>query len=345
MPGSGIWWVRYFDSEGKKHREKVGRKSDAQALYHRRKSEIRAGAKLPVNIRSKGTTFETIANAGLEWSRQHKRDFHNDELRIPKLVADLGHRAADSLRPAELDAYITAHAAAPATQNRLRALFSLIYREALRNGTVASNPARLVRMRTVNNARIRWLTDTEESTILKNMPDHPLYRAAVIIALHTGMRREEQFSLGWEQVNMAIRDIHLTRTKNGSDRHIPINSVCLPAIRCLRPHKSGPVFRSPRTGERLQSLKKIFERAVIESKLQGVTWHTLRHTFISRLVMAGVDLRTVMALAGHKTMAMTIRYSHLAPEHTMAALERLVPPKVSKQVTPVVTPRKNGRSL
>lgn len=54
------------------------------------------------------------------------------------------------------------------------------------------------------------------------MPDQPLYRAAVIIALHTGMRREEQFSLGWEQVNMATRDIHLTRTKNGSDRHIPI---------------------------------------------------------------------------------------------------------------------------
>lgn len=166
----------------------------------------------------------------------------------------------------------------------------MIYREALRNGTVDSNPARLVRMRTVNNARIRWLTDTEESTILKRMPDHPLYRAAVIIALHTGMRREEQFSLGWEQVNMATRDIHLTRTKNGSDRHIPINSVCLPALQCLKPRKSGPVFRSPRTGERLQSLKKIFERAVIESKLQGVTWHTLRHTFISRLVMAGVDL-------------------------------------------------------
>ena len=108
VPGSGIWWVRYFDSERKKHREKVGRKSDAQALYHRRKSEIRAGAKLPVNIPAKGTTFEAIANAGLEWSRQHKRNFHNDELRIPKLIADLGHPEADSIKPAELDAYITA---------------------------------------------------------------------------------------------------------------------------------------------------------------------------------------------------------------------------------------------
>jgi site-specific recombinase XerD len=55
----------------------------------------------------------------------------------------------------------------------------------------------------------------------------------------------------------------------------------------------------------------------------GMTWHTLRHTFISRLVMAGVDLRTVMELAGHKTIQMTMRYAHLAPGHAAKAVEKL----------------------
>src|SRR5207253_6509019 len=48
-----------------------------------------------------------------------------------------------------------------------------------------------------------------------------------------------------------------------------------------------------------------------------------RHDFASRLVMAGVDLRTVQELMGHKTIQMTVRYAHLAPKHQLAAVQRL----------------------
>lgn len=57
--------------------------------------------------------------------------------------------------------------------------------------------------------------------------------------------------------------------------------------------------------------------------LQNFTWHCLRHTFASRLVMAGVDIRRVQELLGHKGLQMTVRYSHLAQKHTLAAIERL----------------------
>lgn len=57
--------------------------------------------------------------------------------------------------------------------------------------------------------------------------------------------------------------------------------------------------------------------------LQDFTWHCLRHTFASRLIMAGVDLRTAQELMGHKTIQMTCRYAHLAPKHQLAAVERL----------------------
>jgi len=59
--------------------------------------------------------------------------------------------------------------------------------------------------------------------------------------------------------------------------------------------------------------KEWFGRACEEAKIAGVTWHTLRHTFASRLVMAGVGLKEVQELMGHKTITMTARYAHLAP--------------------------------
>jgi site-specific recombinase XerD len=59
------------------------------------------------------------------------------------------------------------------------------------------------------------------------------------------------------------------------------------------------------------------------NSLRDVTWHIFRHTYISRLVMAGVDLRTVQELAGHKDIKMTVRYAHLAPAHKLAAVDRL----------------------
>jgi len=58
-------------------------------------------------------------------------------------------------------------------------------------------------------------------------------------------------------------------------------------------------------------------------KVKDVTWHIFRHTYISRLVMAGVDLRTVQELAGHKDIKMTVCYAHLAPAHKLAAVDRL----------------------
>jgi len=66
--------------------------------------------------------------------------------------------------------------------------------------------------------------------------------------------------------------------------------------------------------------------ALQQEKIEGVPWLTLRHTFASRLVMAGVDLKTVQELMGHKAIAMTARYAHLAKTHKLQALESLVLP-------------------
>jgi integrase len=70
------------------------------------------------------------------------------------------------------------------------------------------------------------------------------------------------------------------------------------------------------------------------SRLEGYVWHSNRHTFASRLVMAGVDLRTVQELGGWRSLAMVMKYAHLAREHRLAAVEALVrAPELSRNYT------------
>jgi site-specific recombinase XerD len=85
------------------------------------------------------------------------------------------------------------------------------------------------------------------------------------------------------------------------------------------------LFHSKRDGL-IKNPRKWFATALEQAEIEDVTWHTLRHTFASRLVMAGVDLKTVQELMGHKTIAMTAQYAHLAPTHKLQALETLVRP-------------------
>ena len=72
-----------------------------------------------------------------------------------------------------------------------------------------------------------------------------------------------------------------------------------------------------------QKIKKSFFTAVKKSAILGFHFHDLRHTFTSQLVMAGVGLNTVRELLGHKSLEMTIRYSHLSPDHKKRAVDVL----------------------
>ena len=72
MPGSGAWWICYFDQFGRKRREKAGTKSAAILLYRKRKQQALEGKKLPEKLRRPTVGFVEIARDALEYSRTTK---------------------------------------------------------------------------------------------------------------------------------------------------------------------------------------------------------------------------------------------------------------------------------
>jgi site-specific recombinase XerD len=329
VPGSKIWWIRYADSTGRIRREKAGTKGAAIDLYRKRKTEALQGKKLPENLRTPTVGFAELVHDALAYSKTHKRTYEDDAQRTPWLVSAFRDRSADSITPRDLEHHVARIAEergwAPASVNRYRALISLIFRLGIENGKVKENPARLVKPRAVNNARTRWLSPEEEANLRRAIETrYPEHIAELALALNTGLRRGEMYSLTWENVNLFRRVLTIPRSKNGETRHVPINSVALSALVELRKrgNGTGQVVRNLQ-GDPLSDPRHWFEPALCVAEIRGFSWHCLRHTFASRLVMAGVDLRTVQELLGHKSIAMTVRYSHLAPEHTLAAVERL----------------------
>ena len=317
-PGSGVWWVRYRDKSGKLHREKAGRKSDAIALLNKRRNEIRIGAKLPDNRRSDGVRFSALADAIETFSEAHHRDKRSVLTRLRKIRPDFDGRIANTIKPEEIDAWLSANTSTPATSNRYRALFSLVFREALRNGKVTSNPARLVRQKREENGVIRWLTDKEEAALRAVIPAEHL--PELDISLGTGMRLSEQYGLRWANVSLDRREVALGRTKNYSGRTIPMSASVEAAFHWLKE-------RAPKAKSHdliFDTMPRAWwEEALAVSKVKNYRWHDNRHTFCSRLAMKGANLKVIQTLAGHKTITMTARYAHLDDSALRAAVDML----------------------
>jgi integrase len=149
----------------------------------------------------------------------------------------------------------------------------------------------------------------------------------VAVAVHTGLRRAEQFHLRWEDVDFANGILTVPLAKHGGARRVPMNDTVRDFLRAQPSRLKGTYVFPSLTGETpldaCNFVRRVFLPALAKASIEGFRWHDLRHTFASRLAMAGVDLRTVQELMGHKTLAMTLRYAHLSPAHQRDAVQRL----------------------
>jgi len=333
------YWIRYVDATKKYRREKVGPLTRtmlriATELVEKRRTEARLQIKMPERFRAKPFTFDEAAKLARFGPKDYKATI---------VCEEFGDRSLDSISVEDINRWLDSHESwQVSTRNRYLAVLKKVFRLAEESGKVTKNPARLIRMKQENNARVRYLNQHRPAKTkldwLKPHEDEESRLRAVIardysrhlpefeVALNTGLRRGEQYGLTWDCVNFERKLLTIPRSKNGRTRHVPLNSVAVAMFKSLLSgmERSNRVFLPTKGKRALQSNRHWFSKACELAGVADFTWHDLRHTFASRLVMAGVDIRTVQELLGHSSINVTVRYSHLAPDHQLAAVERLV---------------------
>jgi integrase len=216
---------------------------------------------------------------------------------------------------------------APIRANRELAVLKTLYNKCIAWGVhKGENPVGKVKLRKEERTRLRFLEIEEEARLLAATKEP--WRSLILIGIHTGLRiQAEALTLRWSSVDLkrATLTVEAAYAKNGRTRTVPLDSVAMDVLRILKAKAKSdesPVFMKD-DGSPYRTIGSMFQRACRRANVCRVSPHTLRHTFASRLVMAGVDLRTVQELGGWRTIGMVERYSHLSPQHKAQAIERL----------------------
>ncbi len=195
--GSGIWWVRYADNFGRIHREKVGPKGLARDVYAKRKLEVREGRFFPENLRRRREMlFEDMVKLFLEdHSKVNKRSWRDDHYRAKVLVDFFGDKPLSETTTQDIERFKArlAQRVSQATVNRYLTLLKTIFNKAVQWEKTKANPAKGVKLFRENHRTFRFLTDEEETKLKAIM--RPAHWTLVEFAIHTGLRRGEQFNL------------------------------------------------------------------------------------------------------------------------------------------------------
>ena len=239
-----------------------------------------------------------------------------------------GALGLDQLSNKTLEDYLTErlHDVTLATVSKELGILKSAYARALRWDWVSTTPFRGIALNQEGEARVRWLTDDEATRLVATVA--PWLRDLILVGLDTGLRRSNLVGLQWawlhDQGTVLLVPRQHVKAKKVTVM-IPLTTRAASILQRQVRHGNTPHVFTQSDG-RAYSLEQVgmaVIRAAKQAQLPGVSLHTLRHTFISRLVQAGRPLPEVAALAGHRDIKMTMRYAHLAPSHLRAGIDAL----------------------
>ena len=193
--------------------------------------------------------------------------------------------------------------------------------------------------------RLRWLKPEEAARLLDAAREsrNPDLADLIEFSLFTGLRQGEALDLTWDCVDRSRGVILIEETKNDEPREVPLNAHA-DTVLARRAGSEGLVFGS----SNWDSFRTAWEATLRRARITNFRWHDLRHTCASWMVQAGRPLQEVKDYLGHKTLAVTLRYAHLAPENlrkAAASLDNILPSSLStrkahESVTNAVPPKK-----
>jgi integrase len=218
-------------------------------------------------------------------------------------------------------------ATAPSTLNREMTVVKHILRRAVvweylsRNPFLDAQGGVLAGLKALREptGRTRFLNLDEIDRLLAACEPIPYLKPFALVALNTGMRRNEILSLTRKSIDWQNRTTLLTETKNGEARQVYLNDAALEALKALPPRIDGRLFPL-----HTNQVSVAFMRAARRAGIEDFRLHDCRHTFASYQAMAGIQGRGLQALLGHRDGRMTARYSHLSDAYLKAAVNSVV---------------------
>ncbi|MDR4495053.1 MAG: tyrosine-type recombinase/integrase [Nitrospirales bacterium] len=322
-----VWWMSYRDALGEQRFEscKTGNKEEAEKRLINRRKETMDGI-LPT-LAFKPVSLEHLFEEYLKHVG-HQRGVQTKRYHVAHFKRILGNPPIHSLTVKALEDYRQTRRSekvGPATINKELATIKHALTKAVAWKMVRKDirqDLKDVQKEKEPPGRLRYLEDeTEAHNILTYC--YGGFKALVVTALYTGMRRGEVLNLTWEQVDLKQGVIRLTHTKNGEARDLPINETVRSVLAGLRTRIDVPWVFHDEEGNKFPDTRKRFEWACKEAKVTDFHFHDLRHTFASWLVVRGTPIATVSELLGHKSLSMTMRYAHLSPAHKAEAVRSL----------------------
>jgi integrase len=321
---NGVWYIDY-SFNGKRVRKKVGT-SKKMADLALNDIELRITKREFLGIaEQKKMLFDKLCDDYLDFSKANKASssYRRDTISIKNLSKCFGTRMISEMTASDLERYKIERSkeVSMATVNRELSCIKHMFNKAVHWGYLTRNPLRDVQDFKEPPGRVRYLTDVEIEILLNSCFGH--IKNIVTVALNTGMRKGEILNLRWQDVDLRNRLIIIRNAKNNESRTIPINETLHDMFRMLIPTTDGEYIFANKEGKPFGDVRTSFRNALRRAGIKDFRFHDLRHTFASKLVMRGVDIRTVQTLLGHKDIAMTMRYSHLSDSHLKEAVKKL----------------------
>lgn len=320
-PNRAGWWVQLM-VDGRRRTYRASTKTEAKTLYTRLRGEVLERRFDPEKYRAGNvvTVKQWIARC-LEGSTN--RDQRKERQRADYWSALWGARALKEISYEDLRQHRAKMLAsgdyAPATVNRYCSSLRRMMTLAVQDGVLDRHPMKGLKF-LPEPQKDRFFSD-EELQHLQRFLSKDEWRA-VAVALGTGLRLSEQFNLSWKHVNEDGRTLTIPLSKSGKTRRVPISED---VMHLLQDQFSAspwvfPDPLDPMQPRRPYPISDRFSDRLVQAGITGASWHCLRHTFASRLLLRGADIVTVSKLLGHSTLQTTMRYVHLVKDQLHQAV-------------------------
>jgi integrase len=333
------------------------RLTDAREWATKTEADMKAGRYFGnAKMKTLGDLFDEYEKS----AKSRLKSWGGVKARLDWWQSKAGGEMLDAITPARIAEYRNELLATPkqrgggkrsgADVNRTIAALSSAMTHAVKElGWIERNPCERVTKQKEAGGRIRFLSDEELPVLLDAVraSAHPDLLPAVLLALTTGARKGEILGLRWSQIDFKRRAItlHQGETKNNAGRALPLSGEVVELLQArnkIRKIDDDRVFPPADDCKELE-LREPWKAALVQAGIDlrpatrsgrakkdappvmtsDFRWHDLRHTAASYLTMAGVSAIEVARVLGHKTLSMSLRYSHLAPDRVTELGDKL----------------------